>query len=97
MGDPCGGWAVLRRMDGRAAGLAGFYMALVVCGTAIMIAISMGLPEVATRYLPLGTAYGVWMGIVGTVALGSSCVGVGCFREAGLIIAGIVGLKFFTH
>ena len=71
MGDPCGGWGVLRRMDGRAAGLAGFYMALVVCGTAIMIAISMGLPEVATRYLPLGTAYAVRTGIgaVGTVVL----------------------------
>ncbi|HMF62507.1 MAG TPA: SMR family transporter [Edaphobacter sp.] len=40
--------------------------------TAIMIAISMGLPEVATRYMPLGTAYAVRTGIgaVGTVVLG---------------------------
>jgi len=37
-----------------------------------MIAISMGLPEVATRYMPLGTAYAVRTGIgaVGTVVLG---------------------------
>src|SRR6476646_3942122 len=40
--------------------------------TAIMIVLSLGLVGVATRSLPLGTAYAVWTGIgaVGTVGLG---------------------------
>jgi quaternary ammonium compound-resistance protein SugE len=52
--------------------------------------------------LPLGTAYAVWTGIgaVGTVA-----VGIAMFGESadavrllciGLIVAGILGLKFVT-
>ena len=72
-------------------------------GTAIMIAISMGLLGVAARYLPLGTAYAVWTGIgaVGTVALGIFLFGESAaFAKlacVGLIVAGIVGLKFFAH
>ena len=38
----------------------------------ISVAISMGLLEVASRSIPMGTAYAVWGGIgaVGTVAVG---------------------------
>jgi quaternary ammonium compound-resistance protein SugE len=68
--------------------------------TAAMIAISMGLLGVAARYLPLGTAYAVWTGIgaVGTVALGIMLFGesaaVSRMACLGLIVAGILGLKF---
>jgi quaternary ammonium compound-resistance protein SugE len=72
-------------------------------GTAIMIAISMGMLGVAARYLPLGTAYAVWTGIgaVGTVTLGIALFGesaaLGRLVCVGLIITGIVGLKFVGH
>ncbi|MDF2900244.1 MAG: multidrug efflux system protein, partial [Phenylobacterium sp.] len=56
----------------------------------------------AVKTLPLGTAYAVWTGIgaVGTVILG-----IVLFKEpatvvrlvcVGLIVAGILGLKFFS-
>ena len=70
--------------------------------TAIMIVLSLGLVGVATRSLPLGTAYAVWTGIgaVGTAILGIVLFGdpAGIARIAciGLIIAGIVGLKLVT-
>ncbi|MEO6910742.1 MAG: quaternary ammonium compound efflux SMR transporter SugE [Edaphobacter sp.] len=68
--------------------------------TAIMIVVSMGLLGVATRSLPLGTAYAVWTGIgaVGTVVLGIVLFGesaalarLACLA---LIVTGILGLKF---
>jgi quaternary ammonium compound-resistance protein SugE len=68
-----------------------------------MIVISMGLLGVAARYLPLGTAYAVWTGIgaVGTVVLGIALFGESAaFTRlvcVGLIIAGIIGLKFLSH
>ena len=68
--------------------------------TAIMIVVSMGLLGVATRSLPLGTAYAVWTGIgaVGTVVLGIILFGesaaVGRLACLALIVAGILGLKF---
>jgi len=68
-----------------------------------MIVISMGLLGVAARYLPLGTAYAVWTGIgaVGTVVLGIVLFGESAafarLACVGLIIAGIVGLKFLSH
>jgi quaternary ammonium compound-resistance protein SugE len=55
--------------------------------TAIMIALSLGLVGVATRSLPLGTAYAVWTGIgaAGTVAMGIVLFGGVCgFQPAGL-------------
>ena len=67
---------------------------------AIMIVLSLGLVGVATRSLPMGTAYAVWTGIgaVGTVLLGivlfgesAALSGLACL---GLFVAGIVGLKF---
>jgi quaternary ammonium compound-resistance protein SugE len=64
--------------------------------------ISLWLLGIAMKSLPLGTAYAVWVGIgaVGTVVLG-----IVLFEEptnfarlfsVGLIVAGIIGLKFAT-
>jgi quaternary ammonium compound-resistance protein SugE len=67
--------------------------------TILSMVVSLTLLGVALRTLPLGTAYAVWTGIgaVGTVLLGivlfgepASAVRLAC---AGLIVAGIVGLK----
>jgi quaternary ammonium compound-resistance protein SugE len=88
------GWAVgLKAAQGRIWMLA---------ATAAAMAASVALLYVAMRNLPLGTAYAVWTGIgaVGTVA-----VGIVMFGESadavrllciGLIVAGILGLKFVT-
>ncbi len=68
--------------------------------TAIMIVVSMGLLGIATRNLPLGTAYAVWTGIgaVGTVVLGIVLFGESAALSRlaclGLIVTGILGLKF---
>lgn len=68
--------------------------------TAIMIVVSMGLLGVATRSLPLGTAYAVWTGIgaVGTVVLGIVLFGESAALSRlaclALIVTGILGLKF---
>ncbi|KAA9332732.1 quaternary ammonium compound efflux SMR transporter SugE [Adhaeribacter soli] len=70
--------------------------------TLICLVISMGMLAYAVRNLPIGTAYAVWTGIgaVGTVILGMLL-----FNEPkdfarlffiGLILTGIIGLKFFT-
>lgn len=90
------GWAVgLKYTDG-------FTRLWPTVFTAVSLVISMGLLGVAVKSLPLGTAYAVWTGIgaVGTVILG-----VVLFKEpatvarlvcVGLIVAGILGLKFLT-
>ena len=66
------------------------------------IAASMYLLSLATRSIPVGTAYAVWVGIgaVGTAAYGMLWLGedrsvarMACF---GLILMGIVGLKLLT-
>ena len=68
--------------------------------TAFMIVLSLGLVGVATRTLPLGSAYAVWTGIgaVGTVLLGIVLFGESAALSRlaclGLIVAGIIGLKF---
>ena len=68
--------------------------------TAIMIVVSMGMLGVATRSLPLGTAYAVWTGIgaVGTVVFGIVLFGesaaLGRLACLALIVTGILGLKF---
>jgi quaternary ammonium compound-resistance protein SugE len=71
-------------------------------GTVACMIVSFGLLGVALRTLPLGTAYAIWTG-VGTV--GTALLGMVLFHEAadpirlgciGLIVAGIVGLKFVT-
>jgi len=69
---------------------------------AIFIALSMYLLSLATRTIPVGTAYAVWVGIgaVGTAVYGITMLGedrsvlrIICF---GLILAGIVGLKLVS-
>lgn len=64
---------------------------------------SMYLLAVAARTLPIGTAYGVWVGIgtFGTVILGMALLGepatlLRIFFLALLLVA-IVGLKFTTR
>jgi quaternary ammonium compound-resistance protein SugE len=56
--------------------------------------------SLATKYLPLGTAYAVWTGIG---AIGTVIMGIVLFDESrntirllflGLIFVGIIGLKF---
>ena len=70
--------------------------------TIVCLVISMGMLAYAVRSLPVGTAYAVWTGIgaVGTVILGMIL-----FNEPkdlvrlffiGMILAGIIGLKFFA-
>jgi quaternary ammonium compound-resistance protein SugE len=68
--------------------------------TIVAMVVSMGLLGLAVRSLSVGTAYAVWTGIgsTGTVLLGIYLFGepataarLACI---GLIVAGIVGLKF---
>lgn len=68
-------------------------------GTIAAIILSMGLLGLATRHLPIGTAYAVWVGI-GTI--GTAIFGMAVFGEPAtvlrilclvLIVAGALGLK----
>jgi len=69
-----------------------------VCTVLAMI-ISLGLLGIAMKTLPVGTAYGVWVGVgaVGTVVLGIVLLGESAslprMISVALIVAGIVGLK----
>jgi quaternary ammonium compound-resistance protein SugE len=71
-------------------------------GTVGAMFISLWLLGIAMKTLPVGTAYGVWVGVgaVGTVILGILLLGepasVGRIVSIALIIAGIVGLKLST-
>ena len=65
----------------------------------VAVAISMGLLELASRSIPLGTAYAVWGGIG---AVGTVLVGIAFFDEPAtllrimlilVIVAAIAGLK----
>ncbi len=68
-------------------------------GTVGCMIASMYLLGVAVRTLPIGTAYGVWVGIgaAGTAALGTVLLGEPAtavrFASVVLIVAGIIGLK----
>ena len=79
---------------------AGFSRPIATVLTVIAIVISMGLLGWAARSLPIGTAYAVWTGIgaVGAVLLGILLFGESAqpLRLAciGLIVIGILGLKF---
>lgn len=70
--------------------------------TVTAMILSIGMLGIALRTLPVGTAYAVWTGIgaVGTAMLGIYLFGdpATVMRLAciGLIVAGIVGLKFAT-
>jgi quaternary ammonium compound-resistance protein SugE len=71
-------------------------------GTVLSMVISLALLGLALRTLPVGTAYAVWTGVgaAGTVILGIILFGepatAGRLACVGLIVAGIVGLKFLT-
>jgi quaternary ammonium compound-resistance protein SugE len=71
-------------------------------GFLVSVSLSMGLLEVASRSIPMGTAYAVWGGIG---AVGTVLVGIWFFGEAAtpvriLLILGIVaciaGLKLLA-
>lgn len=78
----------------------GFSRLLPSIATLVAMGASIGLLGLALRSLPVGTAYAVWTGIgtAGTTALGiylfnepAALLRVACI---GLILLGIVGLKF---
>lgn len=67
--------------------------------TLVALAISMFLLAKAAEVLPIGTAYGVWVGIG---ALGAAILGIILFKEVvtparlfflGLLLVSIIGLK----
>ena len=90
------GWAVgLKYTDG-------FTRLWPTVFTGVSLVVSMALLGIAVKTLPLGTAFAVWTGIgaVGTVILG-----IVLFKEpatvarlvcVGLIVSGILGLKFLS-
>ena len=68
----------------------------------VSVAISMGLLELASRSIPMGTAYAVWGGIG---AVGTVLVGIAFFNEPATlirvllilaIVAAIAGLRIFA-
>lgn len=87
------GWAVgLKYTEGFTRPLPGVLTALAIIG-------SMYLLSVAARTLPIGTAYGVWVGIG---ALGAGILGIVLFGEVAtpsrlfflvLLLVAVVGLK----
>ncbi|HEX2854891.1 MAG TPA: multidrug efflux SMR transporter [Opitutaceae bacterium] len=81
---------------------AGFTRLWPSIGVGAAIAASLFLLAVATRGLPIGTAYAVWTGIG---AAGTAIVGIFLFNESAaparlaclaLIIIGVAGLKFLA-
>jgi quaternary ammonium compound-resistance protein SugE len=68
--------------------------------TLASMAASVGLLGLALKTLPVGTAYAVWTGVgaVGTAILGILLLGepatLARMACIGLIVAGIIGLKF---
>ena len=70
--------------------------------TIISLLASMGLLSYCVKYLPIGTAYGIWTGIG---AAGTALLGMVLFNEPKdalrfffifLILAGITGLKLVS-
>ncbi|MCM2375174.1 quaternary ammonium compound efflux SMR transporter SugE [Aporhodopirellula aestuarii] len=80
----------------------GFTKLIPTIGTIAAMVISMTLLGISLRSLPVGTAYGVWVGIgtVGTVILGIVLFGESASLVrvlfVSLIIIGIIGLKLTT-
>ncbi|WP_320065326.1 multidrug efflux SMR transporter [Micromonospora sp. RTGN7] len=80
---------------------AGFTRPLPSAVFAVTLVLSMGGLAYALREIPVGTGYAVWVGIgaVGTALVGmlalhesASLPRIGCLL---LVVAGVVGLKFF--
>ncbi len=78
----------------------GFSRLLPAIGTLAAMGASIALLGLALRSLPVGTAYAVWtgIGIIGTTVLGiylfnepAALLRLACI---GLILLGIIGLKF---
>jgi quaternary ammonium compound-resistance protein SugE len=71
-------------------------------GTVAAMIVSLWLLGIASKTLPIGTAYSIWVGIgaVGTVILGIALLDeeVNAMRlgSVALIIIGIIGLKIAT-
>ena len=70
--------------------------------TITALAVSVGLLAMASRTLPIGTAYAVWTGIG---AAGTALMGLWLFQEPataarlaciGLILSGVVGLRLVS-
>lgn len=81
---------------------AGFTRLWPSAGVIAAMAASMWLLALAARELPIGTAYAVWTGIG---AVGTALFGIFVLKEPAtatrlacivLIVAGVVGLKFFA-
>ncbi len=79
---------------------AGFTRLWPSVGTVVALIASVGLLGLAARSLPIGTAYAVWTGLG---AAGTAVLGMVLFGEPatparlvclGLILAGVIGLKF---
>ncbi|MFT3977273.1 MAG: multidrug efflux SMR transporter [Sphingomonas bacterium] len=71
----------------------GFRNAPWTIGFLVSVTLSMGLLELASRSIPMGTAYAVWGGIgaLGTVLVGIAFYGEPLTAVRGLLILGIVG------
>jgi quaternary ammonium compound-resistance protein SugE len=71
-------------------------------GSFVCAGISFGLLVVATKHIPLGTAYAVWTGIgaFGTALVGMLFLGdpitVGRIIFLVLLIGSVIGLKLFS-
>ena len=87
------GWVVALKLSG------GFSKPLPSTLFVVGLAGSMALLGAATRTLPIGTAYAIWVGIgaAGTAVLGMAVLGdpVSAARIAllGLLVVSVVGLK----
>ena len=90
------GWPVGLKLGWTDAGANGLWIAFAV----LCMAASGVLLLMAQRRIAMGTAYAVWTGIgaVGTVLIGIALLGEAAtparFFCVGLIVAGIIGLKF---
>src|SRR6516165_10731125 len=88
-----------RQNKGYTAGFTKFWPTI---GTVLAMIISLWLLGIAMKTLPVGTAYGIWVGVgaVGTVILGilllKEPASIPRLVSVALIVAGIVGLKLST-
>jgi quaternary ammonium compound-resistance protein SugE len=90
------GWAIgLKYTDG-------FSRLVPTALTLATMAVSVALLGIASKSLPIGTAYAVWVGIG---AAGTAAMGIWLFAEPadwprlgciGLILAGVAGLKYVS-
>ncbi len=90
------GWPIGLKLGWTENGLRPHWIGLAI----LCMALSGALLLLAQREIPMGTAYAVWTGIgaagtfvVGIVAFGDAATSLR-IASAGLIIAGVVGLKF---